>query len=52
MKEILQNGLGQEYKCSREDVKIDTVTGRVYEVKFKKIWQKKLKICQKSKNML
>lgn len=34
---ILLNGLGKEYKCSIEDVKINEVTGRVYEVNFHEI---------------
>jgi len=36
MAELLENGLGEEYKCSRENVKINPETGRVYEVKFNK----------------
>ena len=31
---ILQNGLGQKYICSSTDVKISSVTGRVYEINF------------------
>lgn len=31
---ILQNGLGQKYKCSSADVKISSITGRVYEINF------------------
>lgn len=36
MAELLENELGQEYKCSRQDIEVDTVTGRVYEVNFHK----------------
>jgi len=32
--EILSNGLGVEYRCSRENVKVNTSTKRVYEVNF------------------
>lgn len=32
--EILEKGLGQKYKCSSKDVKINPQTGRVYEVNF------------------
>jgi len=35
--EMLANGLGQTYKCSSQDVKINEVTGRVYEVEFYKV---------------
>lgn len=35
--EMLANGLGQTYKCSLQDVKINEVTGRVYEVEFYKV---------------
>ena len=36
---ILEDLLGQEvvYKCRRKDVKINEITGRVYEVNFRKI---------------
>lgn len=32
--DILANGLGKEYICSYRDVKINAVTGRVFEVNF------------------
>lgn len=32
--EVLQNGLGKEYKCTHTDVKFDSITGRVCEVNF------------------
>ena len=32
--EILENGLGKKYKCSYDDVKFNTETGRVYQVNF------------------
>ena len=35
--EILKNGLGQEYRCSTEDVQINEITSRVFEVNFHKI---------------
>ena len=35
--EILADGLEKEYKCSYEDVKFNTNTGRVYEVNFHEI---------------
>ena len=35
--EILENALGNEYKCSTSDVKINANTGRVYEVNFSKV---------------
>lgn len=32
--EILSNNLGKEYKCSYDDVKINTMTERVYQLNF------------------
>lgn len=32
--QILQNGLGQKYTCSSSDVKISSITARVYEINF------------------
>ena len=32
--EILANGLGVQYRCSRVDIKIDSISRRVYEVNF------------------
>lgn len=35
MTEILENGYEKQYKCSSNDIKINSTTGRVYEVNFK-----------------
>lgn len=35
--QLLQNHLEEQYKCSIEDVLINSTTGRVYEVNFHKI---------------
>lgn len=35
--QLLQNNLEKQYKCSTEDVKINLITGRVYEVNFHEI---------------
>lgn len=35
--EILESGLGKKYKCSSDDVKINSNTGRIYEVNFHEI---------------
>jgi len=51
--EILENGLGIQYKCTSGDVKFNEETGRVCEVKFsKKNWKKREKSWKKEQNVL